>query len=260
MGGDAPFAGELGQPLAVGAVLAAEHDHDIGAVGEHADRLLAVLGRVADVVLRGANNVGKPSFQADDDPRSVVDREGRLRQIGETILRAEGERVDILRRIDEREGLRRLPHRADHLVMPLVADEHDLVAALGVLDRLEVDLRHQWAGGIDRQEAALGGNPPDLRGDTVGGKQEHRPFRDVLDPVDEYGPLALEPLDDMLVVDDFVVDVNRGAMNPDRRLERLDRHVDAGTETAGAGKEDVHRAFQAEIGGSGGDQKEKPIS
>ena len=43
--------GDLGEPPAVRAVLAAQHQHQVGLRRQLADRLLAVLGGVADVVL-----------------------------------------------------------------------------------------------------------------------------------------------------------------------------------------------------------------
>ena len=49
--------GDLGEPLAVGAVLAAQDQHHVGPPGQLADRLLAVLGGVADVIL---GRVGDP--------------------------------------------------------------------------------------------------------------------------------------------------------------------------------------------------------
>ena len=47
-------------------------------------------------------------------------------------------------------------------------------------------------------------------------------------------------LDHVLIVDDLVVDVDRRAERAERELQRLDRHVDAGTKTTRTRKQDLH--------------------
>src|SRR6187549_3721150 len=47
-------------------------------------------------------------------------------------------------------------------------------------------------------------------------------------------------LDDVLVVNDLVVDVNRRLERRQSKVERLDRHVDARTETTRTGQKDFH--------------------
>ena len=240
MGGDASLPRQFRQPLAVGTVAAAEHDDEISTVGEQADCLLPVLGGVADVVLRRADDLWKPLPEPVDDPRGVIDRKGRLREVGESVVGAERQPVDLLRRLHERECVGRLAHRADHLVVPLVTDEHDVVAGLGVFDRLEMHLRDEWTGGVDRREPPLGRDATHLRGDAVRGEEEHGAFGHLLDAIHEHGPLADEAIDDVLVVHDLVEHVDRCAVEPDRRLEGLDRHVHAGAEAAGTGQEQFH--------------------
>src|SRR5205085_12398477 len=53
-------------------------------------------------------------------------------------------------------------------------------------------------------------------------------------------PFAAKPIDDVLVVDDFVIHVHRRAEQLDRQLERFDRHIDACAEAARAGQNDLH--------------------
>ena len=83
----AALAGQLGQPLAVRAVLAAQHEHQVGLLGEHADGLLAVLRGVADVVLRRGGDLREPLLQPVDDAVGVVDAERRLREVGDLASR-----------------------------------------------------------------------------------------------------------------------------------------------------------------------------
>ena len=56
--------------------------------------------------------------------------------------------------LDEDDVLRRLARGPLDLLVALVADQHDRVALLGELARLDVDLGDQRAGGVDRPQAA----------------------------------------------------------------------------------------------------------
>ena len=58
--------------------------------------------------------------------------------------------------------------------------------------------------------------------------------------LDEHRPFGAEALDDVLVVNDLVIDVNRHAEQLDRQLERLDGHVHARTKAARTGENDFH--------------------
>ena len=151
-------------------------------------------------------------------------------------------RVDFFDGADQMERFRGFAHRADDFVVAGVADEDDLVALLGIANRFQMNFGHQRAGGVDRFQASLLGDAADFRGDAVRGEQQVGPFGDFVQIVDEDGPFVAEALDHVLVVDDFVIDVDRRAENAERLFERVDRHVDAGTETAGAGENDFHEA------------------
>ena len=59
------------------------------------------------------------------------------------------ERLGLLDRLDENRCLGRLAHRPDDLLVPLVADEDDGVALVGVAARLDVHLGHERADGVD---------------------------------------------------------------------------------------------------------------
>ena len=65
--------------------------------------------------------------------------------------------------------------------------------------------------------------------------------------VDERHPLLGEPLDDVPIVDDLVVDVDVRPEDANRLVETVDRHIDPGTKAARVGKEDVHdKVFRSE--------------
>ena len=76
---------QLGQPPAVGAVVAADDQHTSAWSHQRPHRLLAVLRGVADVFLRRADDVRKPLLQLGDDLGRLVDRERRLREIGQPL-------------------------------------------------------------------------------------------------------------------------------------------------------------------------------
>ena len=71
----------------------------------------------------------------------------------------------------------------------------------------------------------------------MGGQHDRLAGGDVGDVVDEHDALALEALDDQLVVDDLVVAVHRRLEGPDHPGERLDRHLHAGAETPRLGEQ-----------------------
>ena len=81
----------------------------------------------------------------------------------------------------------------------------------------------------------------DLGRDAVGAVEQRRAFGHFVERLDEHDAAPLEALDDVLVVDDLVIDVERGTEEVERPLQALDRHVDAGAEAAGIGQDDLHR-------------------
>ena len=104
-------------------------------------------------------------------------------------------------------------HRADRLLVALVADVDDPVALAGAHLDLVVDLGDQRAHRVDHEAAPALGGGDHLGCRAVGREHDRAPGRDLGDVVDEHHALALEALDDDPVVDDLVVAV-------DGRLER----------------------------------------
>ena len=70
----------------------------------------------------------------------------------------------------------------------------------------------------------------------MGREEQRRPERHVGQVVDERHAPAAKVLDHVLVVDDLVIDVDRRLERRQGQVERLDRHVHAGTKTARAGQ------------------------
>src|SRR4029077_858511 len=78
------------------------------------------------------------------------------------------------------------------------------------------------------------------RRNAVCGEEQSRSLGHFCQIVDEHGPLPAKAIDDVPIVDDLVIDVDRRAVKLNRQIERVDRHVDAGAEAPRAGKEDLH--------------------
>ena len=82
--------------------------------------------------------------------------------------------------------------------------------------------------------------------------------RDLRQIVDEHRAQPFEPVDDELVVHDFVPHVNGRAELLQRQLDDRDRAVDAGAEAARIGENDVHGPVQCS--GSGRSRRRPKLS
>ena len=134
--------------------------------------------------------------------------------------------------LDEVDGVGRDRHRADGLLVTGVTDVEDRVALVGPHLELVVDLGHERAAGVDHDAPSRRRRLFDLRGRSVGREHDGRRGRDLVDVVDEHDALAPELLDDQAVVDDLVVAVDGRLEDADHPCERLDGHLDAGTEAS----------------------------
>ena len=165
--------------------------------------------------------------QPGDDLGGLVDRERGLGDVGDSVRVRHLELVDVLGGLDEDDLLGRLAGRPLDLLVALVADEDDRVALLGELPRLDVDLGHQRAGGVDRPQPARRRVLVDRRGDAVGGEDDELALGDLGLLLDEDRAPLRQLLDHVLVVDDLLAHVDRRAVHVERVLDRLHGPVDA---------------------------------
>ncbi len=204
------------------------------------DGRLAVRRGVADVVGAGTDDAREALAQAVDDRARLVDRQRRLRDVGELLGIGDLERVDVGLGLHEHDVLGGLAHRALDLLVAVVADEDDGVALGGELERLAVDLGHQRAGGVDRAQPAAVGLGVDRRRHAVGAEDGHRALGDrVVELLDEDRPALAQLLDDVLVVHDLLAHVHRRAVELERVLDRLHGPVDARAIAARGGQEQL---------------------
>ena len=109
--------------------------------------------------------------------------------------------------------LGQLPEGADHFRMTGMADQDDFTAALEMDRRLAVNLGHQRAGRIQREEIA----PFRLARDRLRhamGRKHHRSvgFRDFFEFLDENRALGAQAIHHITIVHDLVPDIDRRAI------------------------------------------------
>lgn len=236
------FLGQFSEPLRVAAVLRAEHNHLVGLLAEHAHCFLAILRRIADVFFRRADNPRETFLEPSDDSIGIVDTEGGLGEVGKLAARFKHQGVDFLGVFDENNGFGGFSHGADDFVVSSVADEDDGVVLFGEFDGLQMHLGDQRTGCVDRMKFSGLGEAPNFRSDSMGGEKDRGAFRNFLQIVNEYRTLGLECANDVLIVDNLVIDVNRRSKVLQSQLEALDGHVDPSAKTAGSSEDYFHSA------------------
>ena len=179
-----------------------------------------------------AANVRKATAKRADDLRRLVDRERRLRDVRELLVGRTLEPLDVLDRLDENDRIGSLAHRADDLLVPRVADEHDGVALGCVTPGLNVHLGHERARRVDRVQLPLRGALVNGRSNAVRGKNDRRPDRRVGFRLDEDRPAILEVANNVSVVNDLMPNVNRRPVVLERQFNGLDSPFHAGTKPA----------------------------
>ena len=149
-------------------------------------------------------------------------------------------RVHVLDRRDEAHAVGGFAHGALDFFVALVADHQDRVALAAVAHRLDVDLRDERARCVDDREAALAARLPDRRRDSVRRIHRHGAGRDLVELVDEHRASAAQIAHHVLVVDDFLADVDWWPETVERALDDFDRAFHAGAEAPGACEVDLH--------------------
>ena len=102
-----------------------------------------------------------------------------------------------------------LAQRAHNLIVIQVPDQDQRVAVLGKADRLHVHLGHQRTGRVDHPQQPQLGSLPHRRRNAVSAVDHALAVRHLVHVVHKDGALALQVLDHILVVHDFLAHVDR---------------------------------------------------
>ena len=178
--------------------------------------------------LGGSSSSGNRSPDRGDRLEGLVDRQRGLREPGDAGRVADDDAGHVGRALHQLDVVGGLARRTLDLLVAGVADQQDVVVLRGEAHGLVVDLGHQRAGRVDRLQRAHLGLAVHLRRDAVGGEDHGLTGRDLVELLDEDRAARLEVGDDVLVVDDLLADVDRGAVEVERLLDRDDGAVDTG--------------------------------
>jgi hypothetical protein len=121
-------------------------------------------------------------------------------------------------------------------VVPFVADQDNRVVVFGEFDRFQMHFGHQRTSRIDRQKVALLGQFADFGRYTVRREKNGGFWGNLFEMVHENRTFGLERSNHILVVNDFVENVDRGAKMLECKVEAFDRHVDSRTKSTGSRK------------------------
>ena len=114
---------------------------------------------------------------------------------------------------------------------------------------LAVHLGDQRAGGVEREQVAAAGfgrngarNPVRREDDRLA------VVRDLVEFLDENGALLAQAVDHVAVMDYFVADIDRCAMNGERPFHALNGPHDAGAEAAWRAQQNLEKGFFGAFG------------
>ena len=184
---------------------------------------------------------GEPLAKAAHGLHRLVDRQRGLREPDDLVGVADGDVLDVVGAVDELDVLGCLAGRADDLLVSLVADEEDVVVAVGEPHGLAVHLGDQRAGRVDGAQRQRPRLLVDDRGDTVRREDDGRALGHLVGLVDEDRAAPLQCRHDVLVVHDLLAHVDGCAVQVERLLDRHDGPVDARAVAAGCREEHALR-------------------
>ena len=233
--GDPARVRSLDEPVRVRRVARADDEQQVDLREHLLHRPLPVGGRVTDVFLLRRVDRREAAAQRRDHLAGLVDRERRLRDVGEPVVGRVRKRLDVCDRLDEHDRAGRLAHRPDDLLVAGVADQDDGVAVGGVTARLDVHLRDERAGRVDRLQVALRRVREHGRSDPVRREDHGLALGNLVFVLDEHRAPLLELAHDVQVVDDLLADVDRRPVELECPLDRLDGPLDAGAVAARRG-------------------------
>ena len=201
------------------------------------DRILPILGRVANVILARPLNCRKPFAQGGDNPRRVVYRQGGLRHIGQFIGIAHRQRPDIRHRFHQIHppalAIVVLAHRPFDFGMTGVTDQDDLAPGSSVAADFHVNLGDQRTGGVKNLEAALRRLLPHRARYAVGAENQGGAVGHFVQMFDKDRAASAQIIHHKAVMHDLVAHVDRCAKQFQRPFDNADGPIHPGAKATG---------------------------
>ena len=138
-----------------------------------------------------------------------------------------------------------LAHRALDLGMTLVTDHDHIAPVSPQFGHFDMDLGDQRTGGVEDLKAASAGLVAHRPRHAVGRENHGGAIGNVGQIIDEDRAFSPQITDHMVVVNDFMPNIDWRAELTQRPLDDFDRAVDAGTKAARLGQQRLrHRVLQ----------------
>ena len=226
-------ARDLDEPVRVGRVARADHEQQVDLSRAGPSPPTGGSTSRSRCPLSSARGSREAPPDRVDDLGGVVDRQRRLRDVGDRSRRSAGRAPPRPRPTHEDRASGRLAHRPDDLLVAVVADQHDRVPVGGVAARLDVHLRDERAGRVDRVQASRAAAFARTDGATpCAEKTTVAPSGTSRSSSTKIAPRRLEVAHDVGVVDDLLAHVDGWAVQLERPLDGLDGALDPGAEPA----------------------------
>ena len=224
--------GQFDELSAIIALWTADDDYHVRLGGEVAQRLLAILGRLAHGIDEVKVRVREAPPHRRDQLMHALQRLRRLRYHAQPQVRlaldALGELVQVRLVLDDG-AVVEIADEAAHLDVPGLADDNGMSSLGRETSEGTVSARHQRTGGVVDGEAALAQFQTHAVGDAVG-RQQHRRRVDVLLTIDAHGAGGVELGDHVGIVDEIAEDGQRSlARQADGEIDGV-AHAEAHTE------------------------------
>src|SRR5258708_7324848 len=207
-------------------------------------RDVAVLSGVANVLRMRAFDVRELPLQRFDNIFGFVQAQGGLGEVRTPIGARDGQSLYLGGRSDDLGNRWGLASRADDFVVIAMADQYERVAFFGKLNRFNVNLGDQRAGGIDHAQPALFAGTAHFGRDAVGAVNHALAGRNFIHRVNKNGAFALQFFHHETVVHDLFADVDRRAEGLKGDADDVDGSHYAGAKAARLEQQKAFLAFR----------------
>src|SRR4030081_1736174 len=236
---------KLPEPVRVGTGTRTYNYDDVALLEKLLNSVLAILGRVADVLLARRRQQREAAPKRFDYLGRVIHRQRRLGDEREIRRIPRNEFLHIRDTLDEidvaAKGGIEPPHRSLDFRVAGMADQNNVTTLAGITLHFHVNLGHERASGIKHRESASPGFGLHVARNTVSGENDGVAGRNLLQLLDKHGTQSAQAVHHVGVVNDFVTHVNGPSEQFDRALHDVDRAIDSCAKAAWVGQKNFHR-------------------